>query len=141
MYRMLITRVSRKLMAGRSKVKDHAGAQKALTFNFDKNHPLFHTHIQRLNIKPRIVKLIGRRIPKDPGPYDLDDDFEKWCKKQKKLTDYIQAVFLPFDKNVTGMKKPEDIELKLRELRETFVGQHLLRTIHNNLTIPNITYD
>ena len=26
-------------------------------------------------------------------------------------------------------------------MKKSFVGQHILRTIHNNLNIPNITYD
>ena len=123
-------------MERRSKVKIHAGAQKSLTFEFDEEHPLAHSHIQRLNIKPRIVKLIGKTIPQDLGPREDADDFEKWYKKKKKLTDYIQAVFLPFDKKVVGMKSPEDVELELGELKKSFIGQHILRTIHNNLKYP-----
>ena len=57
------------------------------------------------------------------------------------MTDYIQAIFLPFDKSVSGMRKPEDIEEELRTLKKTYVGQHLLRTIHNGLTVPNVTFN
>ena len=76
-YRALITRVGRRQMERRSRVKIHPGAQKSLTFEFDEEHPLAHSHIQRLNIKPRIVKLVGKTIPKDPGPREDADDFEK----------------------------------------------------------------
>ena len=40
---------------------------------------------------------------------------------KKKLTDYIQAVFLPFDREVAGMRRPEDIELEFGELKKNFV--------------------
>ena len=39
------------------------------------------------------------------------------------------------------MKAPEDIEVELSKLKKTYVGQHLLHTIYNSLTIPNVTYD
>ena len=143
-YKSLITRVSKKQMEKRSTATIHAGAQKSLTFNFDPEHPLAHTHVQRLNMKPRIVKLIGKGLPKDPGPWygpRHGNEFLKWYRKKRKLTNYLQAVFLPFEKTVHGMRAPEDIEVELRNLKKTYIGQHLLRTIHNSLTIPNISYD
>ena len=39
------------------------------------------------------------------------------------------------------MRAPEDIEEDLRNLRKTYIGQHLLRTIHNGLTVHNVSYD
>ena len=39
------------------------------------------------------------------------------------------------------MRSPEKVEQELRNLKSTYIGQHLLRTIHNGLTIPNVTYD
>ena len=39
------------------------------------------------------------------------------------------------------MRAPEDIEEDLRNLRKTYIGQHLLRTIHNALAVPNVSYD
>ena len=39
------------------------------------------------------------------------------------------------------MRAPEDIEVELMELKRTYIGNHILRTIHNGLTIPNISYD
>ena len=95
-------------------------------------------------MKPLIVKIVGKGLPKDPGPWfgpREGKEFSKWYLKKRKLTNYIQAVFLPFDKTVDGMKAPEDIEVELMKLKKTFIGQHLLRTIHNGLTIPNISYD
>ena len=65
-YKSLIRRVSKKQMENRSKDPIHAGAQKSITFEFDPEHLLSHTHVQRLNIKPLIVKLVGRGMPKDP---------------------------------------------------------------------------
>ena len=82
-YRALITRVGRRQMERRSSVKHHPGKQKSLTFEFDEEHPLAHSHVQRLNIKPRVVKLVGKTIPKDPGPWQSGDDFDKWYKKKK----------------------------------------------------------
>ena len=100
----------------------HAGAQKSLTFNFDSEHPLAHSHVQRLNMKPLIVKLVGKGLPKDPGPWSgprEGNEFCKWYRKKQKLTNYLQAVFLPFEKTVSGMRAPEDIEVELRKLKST----------------------
>ena len=143
-YKSLIRRVSKKSIENQSKTAVHAGAQKSKTFKFDPEHPLSHSHIQRLNMKPLIVKLVGRGMPKDPGPWFGErkgKDFSNWYRKKRKLTDYIQSIFLPFDKSVVGMRAPEDIEMELRKLKKTYVGQHLLRTIHNGLTVPNVHYD
>ena len=98
----------------------------------------------KLNKKLLIVKLIGRSIPTDPGPWQSrrnGKEFEKWSRKYKKLTDYIQAVFLPFHKTAAGMRSPNLIEDELRVLKKTFIGQHILHTIHNALSFPNISHD
>ena len=68
-YKSLIRRVSIKQMEKLSKAAIHAGAQKSKKFKFDPEHPLSHSHVQRLNKKPLIVKLVGRGMPKDPGPW------------------------------------------------------------------------
>ena len=131
-------------MKNRSKLAVHAGAQKSKTFHFDSEHPLSNSHVQRLNMKPLIVKLVGRGMPKDPGPWSgprTGKGFSNWYRKERKLTDYIQAIFLPFHKSVDGMRAPEDIERELYKLKNTYIGQHLLRTIHNGLTVPNVSYD
>ena len=44
-YKALITRVGRRQMERRSRVEIHPGAQKSLTFEFDEEHPLAHSHI------------------------------------------------------------------------------------------------
>ena len=144
LYKSLIRRVSKKQMENRSKAAVHAGAQKSATFDFDPEHPLAHSHVQRLNMKPLIVKLVGRGMPKDPGLWTgtrSGNEFSKWYRKERKLTDYIQSIFLPFGKTVSGMRAPEEIEGELRNLKKTYIGQHLLRTIHNGLTVPNVSYD
>ena len=136
--------MSKNQIEKRSQAAVHAGAQKSKIFNFDPEHPLAHKCVQRLNMKPLIVKLVGRGFPKDPGPWlgeRKGREFSRWYRKEKKLTDYIQSIFLPFDKNVKGMRAPEEIEEELRKLKRTYIGQHLLRTIHNGLTVPNVTYD
>ena len=143
-YKSLINRVSKNQIEKRSTAAVHAGAQKSLTFKFDVEHPLAHSHVQRLNMKPLIVKLVGKGLPKDPGPWSgvrEGKEFCKWYRKERKLTNYIQAVFLPFEKTVNGMRAPEDIEAELTKLRRTYIGQHILRTIHNGLTIPDVSYD
>ena len=144
LYKSLIRRVSKKQMANRSKAAVHAGAQKSTTFDFHPEHPLSHSHVQRLNMKPLIVKLIGRGMPQDPGlrtDTRSGMEFSKWYRKERKLTDYIQSIFLPFGKSVPGMRAPEEIEEELRNLRRTYTGRYLLRTIHNGLTVPNVSYD
>ena len=121
-YKSLIRRVSIKQMENLSKAAIHAGAQKSKTFKFDPEHPLSHSHIQRLNKKPLIVKLVGRGMPKDPGPWSgprAGKEFNKWYRKMRKLTDYIQSIYLPFNKSVTGMRPPEDIEKELGKLKKT----------------------
>ena len=73
-------------------------------------------------MKPLIVKLVGRAIPNDPGPWSgprKGKEFSKWYRKHKKLTDYIQSIYLPFDKSVAGMRAPDEIERELRELKTT----------------------
>ena len=143
-YKSLFRRVSIKQMENLSKAAIHAGAQKSKTFKFDPEHPLSHSHVQRLNKKPLIVKLVGRGMPKDPGPWlgpRAGKEFSKWYRRKRKLTDYIQSIYLPFNKSVTGMRPPEDIEKELGNLKKTYIGQHLLRTIHNGLTVPNVSYD
>ena len=143
-YKSLIRRVSKKQMEKRSEAAVHAGAQKSRTFDFDPEHPLAHSHVQRLNMKPLIVKLVGRGMPKDPGLWSgprNGNEFSKWHRKERRLTDYIQSIYLPFGKIVCGMRAPGEIEEELRNLKRTYIGQHLLRTIHNGLTVPNVTYD
>ena len=101
LYKALIRRVSKKQIENRSKATIHAGAQKSKTFDFDPEHPLSHSHVQRLNMKPLIVKLVGRGMPQDPGPWSgprTGKDFSKWYRKERNLTDYIQSIFLPFPK-------------------------------------------
>ena len=73
-------------------------------------------------MKPLIVKLVGKGLPKDPGPWSgprEGNEFRKWYRKKQKLTNYLQAVFLPFEKTVSGMRAPEDIEVELRKLKST----------------------
>ena len=109
-------------MQNRSKTDVHAGAQKSKTFEFDPEHPLADSHVQRLNKKPLIVKLVGRGFPKDPGPWSgkrEGQEFSKWYRKQRKLTNYIQSIFLPFNKSVSGMRAPEDIEEEFQNLKKT----------------------
>ena len=35
---------------------------------------------------------------------------------------------------------PENIEAELREFKKTYIAQHINRTLHNSLTIPNVSY-
>merc|ERR1711888_249089 len=51
-YKSLFRRVSMKQIENLSKAAIHAGAQKSKTFKFDPEHPLSHSHVQRLNKKP-----------------------------------------------------------------------------------------
>ena len=68
------------------------------------------------------MKLVGRGMPKDPGLWSgprSGKEFSDWYRKERRLTDYIQSIFLPFGKTVAGMRAPEDIEEELRNLKRT----------------------
>ena len=39
------------------------------------------------------------------------------------------------------MKEPEEVKCQLDKMKNTFIGKHLLRTIHNTLTVPNVSYE
>ena len=81
LYKAIITKVRKTKTNKRSKVKNHAGQQPSLTFEFDVEHPQSHSHIQRLRKKPLIPKFVGKQIPEDPGLWNgIEDgeDYEKW---------------------------------------------------------------
>ena len=67
LYKSLITKVRKREIRNRSKVKYHAGQQPSLTYEFDPEHPQAHSHVQRLRKKPLIPKFVGKKIPNDPG--------------------------------------------------------------------------
>ena len=121
LYRALITRVNKNEMNRRSKRQQHAGKQPSLTYDFDPEHSLAHSHTQRLNQKPIMVKLVRKQIPKDPGCYTgvrNGKEFNIWTRKLNRLTNYVQAVFLPFRKTIQNMRTSEEIQEELKNLKQ-----------------------
>ena len=83
LYKALIRRVSKKQIDKRSKAVVHAGAQKSQTFDFDPEHPLAHSHVQRLNMKPLIVTLVRRGLPRVPGPWSYSREVSLFLKRHE----------------------------------------------------------
>ena len=52
------------------------------------------------------------QIPKHPGPEPEDNttaEYSRWERKLRKLTNFIQAVYLPWPKDVQGFRPPLDV--------------------------------
>ena len=72
MYKMAVKRVSKNLIDKRSN-KTHAGGKVANDwFNFDTEHPLAHSHVQRLRSKFPVLQFVGMQMPKHPGEEPTD---------------------------------------------------------------------
>ena len=112
LYKMTVSRVSRKEIGKRSSKEISTGTRAHAVFEFDPEHPLSQTHVQRLRRKFLIPQFIGMQIPKHPGrePDDrTSPEYSKWERKLRKLTNFIQAVYLPWTKDVEGFRPPSDV--------------------------------
>ena len=68
--------------------------------------------MQRLRGKFSIPQFIGMQIPKHPGPEPEDTstpEHAKWYRKLTKLTNFIQAVYLPWSKDVKKFRPPLEV--------------------------------
>ena len=95
---MTISQVSRKEIGKRSSKEISSGTRAHAVFEFYLDHPLSRTHMQRLRRKFLIPQFIGMQIPKHPGPEPEDrttPEYSKWERKLRKLTNFIQAIYLP----------------------------------------------
>ena len=126
-YKMTVSRVSRKEIGKRSSKEISSGTHAHAIFEFDHDHPLSRTHVQRLRRKILIPQFIGMQIPKHPGPEPEDNttaEYSRWERKLRKLTNFIQAVYLPWTKDVQGFRPPLEVIAEL----ETYM---------NNLEMDN----
>ena len=116
MYKMGVTRVSKKVIEKRSQKEHSSGKIAHDWFPFLPDHPLAHSHVQRLRTKFPILQFVGMHMPKHPGEEPKDKqspEFATWKRKLRKLTNFIQTVFLPWNKNV---KKFRDSASVIEEL-------------------------
>ena len=67
LYKMTVSRVLRKEIGKRSSKEISTGTRAHAVFEFDPEHPLSRTHVQRLRRKILIPQFIGMQIPKHPG--------------------------------------------------------------------------
>ena len=116
MYKMGVTRVSKKLIEKRSQKEHSSGKIAHNWFPFLPDHPLAHSHVQRLRTKFPILQFVGMHMPKHPGEEPKDKQspaFATWKRKLRKLTNFIQTVFLPWNEDV---KKFRDSASVIEEL-------------------------
>ena len=100
MYKMAVTRVTKSIIERRSKKERSSGKTAHNWFNFDPEHPLAHSHVQRLRVKFPILQFVGMQIPKHPGeePQDKESlEFATWKRKVNKLTNFIQMCSLALE--------------------------------------------
>ena len=124
LYKMTVSRVRLTEIHKRSTKNRPSGTRAHATIPFDDEHPLSATHIQRLRRKFSIPQFIGMQIPKHPGPEPEDattPEYKKWERKLRKLTNFIQAVYLPWSKDIEGFRPPLDIIAEL----ETYMSDNL----------------
>ena len=117
MYKMTVTRVSKRVIEKRSDKQNSRGKCAHSWFNFDTEHPLAHSHVQRLRTKFPILQFVGMHMPKNPGEEPKDKQspaYRTWKRKLVKLTNFIQAVYLPWNKDV---QKFRDSDAVIEELR------------------------
>ena len=71
-----------------------------------------------------IPQFIGMQIPKHPGPEPEDKttpEYSRWERQLTKLTNFIQAIYLPWSKDVQGFRPPLDVISEL----ETYMNSNL----------------
>ena len=113
MYKMAVVRVSNFVIEKRSQKAYSSGKNKNSYFNFDPEHPLAHSHVQRLRNKFPILQTIGMQIPKHPGDEPADrhsPEFATWKRKLNKVTNFIQSVYLPWNKHVKKFRTSDVLE-------------------------------
>ena len=84
LYKMTVSRVSRKEIGKRSSKKISSGTHAYAVFEFHPEHPLSHSHVQRLRRKFLIPQFIGMNMPRHPGPEPEDTSLIEYCKWERK---------------------------------------------------------
>ena len=108
---------------------------------FEKGHPQYNTHVQRLRKKFAIIQFIGMQIPKNPGPVpESVSQFQRWERQMTKLCNFIEAVYLPWNDVDRGFRPYQEVLAELSEfkfgdddgeptIKTSFINRHILRTI------------
>ena len=131
-YKMTVSRVPLSEIHKRSSKERPSGPRRHATFPFDDEHPLARSHMQRLRGKFSIPQFIGMQIPKHPGPEPEDistPEYAKWKRNLTKLTNFIQAVYLPWSKDVQNFRPPLDVIAEL----ETYMNENLKMDQRNDI--------
>ena len=139
-YKMTVSRVPLSEINKRSTKERPSGPQRHATYQFHHEHPLAQRCMQRLRAKFAIPQFIGMQIPNHPGP-EPDDrttpEYAKWKRKLRKLTNFIQAVYLPWPKDIEGFRPPLDVIAEL----ETYMKENLKMDQHNDLAPDDSNVD
>ena len=119
----------------------NCGTRRHFYERFEKGHPQYNTHVQRLRKKFSIIQFIGMQIPKNPGPVpDSASEFQRWERQMTKLCNFIEAVYLPWTDVRRGFRPYQEVLAELREfkfgddggeptVKTSFINRHILRTI------------
>ena len=67
-YKGVVTKVPIGVIKNRSSKKMNCGTRRHFYERFEKGHPQYNPHVQRLRKKFSIIQFIGMQIPKNPGP-------------------------------------------------------------------------
>ena len=152
-YKAVVTKVRRSEINRRSSRKFKAGHRPHLVVEFQKDHPQYETHVQRLRSKFAIIQFIGMQIPKNPGPRpECESELASWERKMTKLCNFIEAVYLPWKDPRRGFRPYEEVLAELRRFKfgngdghscsaNSFVNQHIVRTIGFALNNKGISYE
>ena len=90
-YKAVVTKVRRGEIENRSSKDINPGTRRHFVEPFEKDHPQYNTHVQRLRKKFSIIQFIGMQIPKNPGPVpDSVSEFPRWEKQMTKLCNFMK---------------------------------------------------
>ena len=130
----------------------NCGTRRHFWARFEKGHPQYNTHVQRLRKKFAIIQFIGMHIPKNPGPVpDSVSQFRRWERQMTKLCNFIEAVYLPWNDVERGFRPYQEVLAELSEfkfgdddgeptIKTSFINRHILRTIGFALNNKGVSY-
>ena len=140
-YKAVVTKVRRGEIESRSSKEINCGTRRHFFERFEKDHPQYNTHVQRLRKKFSIIQFIGMHIPKNPGPVpESVSQFSRWEKQMTKLCNFIEAVYLPWKDVRRGFRPYQEVLAELSEFKfgndegepttkTSFINRHIVRTI------------
>ena len=140
-YKGVVTKVPIGVIKNRSSKEMNYGTRRHFYERFEKGHPQYNTHVQRLRKKFSIIQFIGMQIPKNPGPIpDSASELQRWERQMTKLCNFIEAVYLAWTNVRRGFRPYQEVLAELREfkfgdddgeptVKTSFINRHILRTI------------